>query len=125
MVRGLWQPPWDTEHINVQELRAIYLALRALLPFIQAKHVLGRTDRSVAVYYVNHQGGTRSMRCLKMTKRLHFWAFPRLASPGSRPSLQVGASPRRVAAPRCGDFGVARQTSLHRGKQPTVRGGFP
>ena len=80
MVRSLWQPPWDTEHINVLELRAIYLALRALLPFIQAKHVLGRTDRSVAVYYVNHQGGTRSMRCLKMTKRLHFWAFPRLAS---------------------------------------------
>ena len=75
-VRGLWEHPWDKEHINVLELRAIHLGLRALLPFIQGKHVLVRTDNRSAVYYVNHQGGTRSRRFLKTS----FWAFPRLTS---------------------------------------------
>ena len=57
-VRGHWEHQWDKEHINVLELRAIHLGLRALLPFIQGKHVLVRTDNRSAVYYVNHQGGT-------------------------------------------------------------------
>lgn len=79
-VRGLWQPPWDTEHINVLELRAVYCSLRALLPVIQGRHVLVRTDSAMAVCYINHQGGTRSLRCLRMVQKLLFWSFPRLAS---------------------------------------------
>ena len=79
-VKGLWQTPWDTEHINVLELCAVYLALRALLPLIQGKHVLVRTDNTVAVCYINHQGGTRSLHCLKMAQKPHFWSLPRLAS---------------------------------------------
>ena len=31
-------------------------------------------------YYVHHQGGTRSRRCLKTAQGLLFWAFPRLTS---------------------------------------------
>ena len=79
-VRGRWEHLWDKEHINVLELRAIHLGLRALLPFIQGKHVLVRTDNRSAVYHVNHQGGTRSRRCLKIAQGLLFWAFPRLTS---------------------------------------------
>ena len=36
MVHGVWAPPWGGEHINVLELRAVHLALRALLPYLQA-----------------------------------------------------------------------------------------
>ncbi|XP_037611715.1 uncharacterized protein LOC119479819 [Sebastes umbrosus] len=80
MARGVWKPPWDTEHINVLELRAVHLALRAFLPFIRGRHVLVKSDSSAAVYHVNHQGGTKSLRCLKVAQRLLPWAFPRLAS---------------------------------------------
>ncbi|XP_030272800.1 uncharacterized protein LOC115581658 [Sparus aurata] len=58
MVRGVWEPPWGEEHINVLELRAVFLALKALLPSIQGRHVLVRTDSSSTVFHVNHQGGT-------------------------------------------------------------------
>ena len=78
--RGQWSPPWTSEHINVLELRAVHLALRALLPFVRGRHVLVRTDNTSAVYYINHQGGTRSLRCLQVSQRLLFWAAPRLAS---------------------------------------------
>ncbi|XP_071400930.1 LOW QUALITY PROTEIN: uncharacterized protein [Centroberyx affinis] len=65
---------------HVLELRVVYLALRALLPFIHGSHVLVRTNNSSTVYHVNHQGGTKSLRCLKVAQRLLFWAFPHLAS---------------------------------------------
>ena len=80
MVRGVWEPPWGEEHINVLELRAVFLALKALLPSIQGRHVLVRTDSSATVFHVNHQGGTRSLRCLQGAQTLLFWAAQHLAS---------------------------------------------
>ena len=41
-VRGLWEH-LHLEHIHFLEPRAIHLGVRALLPFIQGKHVLVRT----------------------------------------------------------------------------------
>ncbi|KAL0173716.1 hypothetical protein M9458_029684, partial [Cirrhinus mrigala] len=32
--RGLWEPPWTSQHINVLELRAIHLALDYFLPYL-------------------------------------------------------------------------------------------
>lgn len=80
MVRGVWEPPWTEAHINVLELRACHLSLKALLPFIRDKHVLVRTDSSCTVYHINHQGGTRSLQCLQVTQELLFWAIQHLAS---------------------------------------------
>ena len=79
-VRGVWGPHWRDQHINLLELRAVHLALVELLPFIRGRHVLVRSDNSSTVYHINHQGGTRSLRCLQETRRLLLWAFPRLAS---------------------------------------------
>ncbi len=79
-VRGFWEPPWTLEHINVLELRAVYLSLRAFLPSLQNKHVLVRTDNMSAVYHINHQGGTRSARCLQVTKKLLSWSSLKLLS---------------------------------------------
>ena len=78
--RGIWQPPWTSEHINVLELKAIHLALQRFLPAIQRNHVLVRSDNTSAVYHVNHQGGTKSRRCLQVAEELLTWAWPRLAS---------------------------------------------
>ena len=119
MVRSLWQPPWDTEHINVLELRAIYLALRALLPFIQAKHVLVRIKQFCGCLLCQSSGRNKVYALPQDDQEAPLLGipapglaegsiFPGGSEPGSRPSLQVGASPRRVAAPRCGDFGVAQ-----------------
>ncbi|KAI2664006.1 Leucine zipper transcription factor-like protein 1 [Labeo rohita] len=52
-VRGLWEPPWTLEHINVLELRAVYLSLRTFLPSLQNKHVLKRMDNMSAVHHIN------------------------------------------------------------------------
>ncbi|KAI2659616.1 enzymatic polyprotein [Labeo rohita] len=58
-VRGSWVFPLTMQHINVLELRAVYLALKRLIHFLQGKHVLVRTDNMSTVYHINHQGGNR------------------------------------------------------------------
>lgn len=78
-IRGLWESPWTLEHINVLELRAVYLSLRAFLLLLQNKHVLIRMDMS-AVNHFNHQGGTRSALCLQAKTELLLQAFLKLSS---------------------------------------------
>lgn len=48
---------------NVHKLNTVYLALSEFLPFIQHKHVLVRTDSTIAVYHINTQGGTPGGKC--------------------------------------------------------------
>ncbi|XP_061590737.1 uncharacterized protein LOC133456285 [Cololabis saira] len=79
-VQGVWGPLWRGRHINVLELRTVYLALRHFLPFLRGKHVLVRTDNTSTVFHVNHQGGTRSLDSLNEARRLWMWAHPQLAS---------------------------------------------
>ncbi|XP_074505795.1 uncharacterized protein LOC141775954 [Sebastes fasciatus] len=79
-IRGLWTAQEAAEHINVLELRAIYLALRKFLPHLRGRHVIVRSDNKSAVYHVNRQGGTRSPRLLQVARRLLVWAFPCFSS---------------------------------------------
>ena len=79
-VRGLWSAPHRTQHINVLELRAIYLALHQFLPYLRGRHVLVRCDNKSAVYNVNHQGGTRSAQSLQVAQRLLVLALPYFSS---------------------------------------------
>ena len=65
---GVWDSTWRRAHINVLETRAVYLALLAFMPRIQGKHVLVRSDSVTAVYFINHQGGTRSAGCLAVVR---------------------------------------------------------
>ncbi len=44
------------------------------------KHVLIGTDSTSVVYYINHQGGTRSLKCLQVATDLLTWACPQLSS---------------------------------------------
>ncbi|XP_015256437.1 PREDICTED: uncharacterized protein LOC107101872 [Cyprinodon variegatus] len=73
-------PRERTEHINVLELRAVHMALGCLLPHLEGRHVLIRTDNTSVIYHINRLGGTRSARLLKVSRDLLEWAFPRLCT---------------------------------------------
>ncbi len=49
---GLWTGPQLFWHINCLELWAVHLALRQVRPLLLGKHVLVRTDNTVAVSYI-------------------------------------------------------------------------
>ena len=57
---GVWDSSWRRAHINVFEIRAVYLALMAFMLWIRGKHVLVISDSITAVCFINHQGGIRS-----------------------------------------------------------------
>ena len=77
---GQWSAVDSTDHINVLELRAVYLALQQFLPFLRGRHILVRSDNTSTVCHINHQGGTKSARLLEVSTELLVWAAPRLAS---------------------------------------------
>ena len=60
--RGLWSGRHLTWHINCLEMLAVLRALQHFLPDLRGHHVLVRTDNTVVVSYINHQGGLRSHR---------------------------------------------------------------
>ena len=78
--QGRWSAQEGTQHINVLELRAVQLALACFLPHLAGRHVLVRSDNMSTVSQVNHQGGTRLARLLRLSRSLFTWASPRLAS---------------------------------------------
>ena len=56
-VSGRWHGPWLTQHINLLELRAIYLALLHFRSVLRNRHVLVRTDSMVAAATPCQQAG--------------------------------------------------------------------
>lgn len=103
-VQGRWGRQDRSKHINVLELRAVFLALKHFLPHLEGKHVLVRSDNTSVVYHINHQGGTRSAQLLELTQDLLGWAFPRLPTlravylPG-RDNWVADSLSRRTPAP--------------------------
>ncbi|KAL0149855.1 hypothetical protein M9458_054903, partial [Cirrhinus mrigala] len=77
---GRWTPIQAKEHINLLELRAVLMALRFFLPVLAGRHVLVRSDNTSTVFHLNHQGGTKSHRSLRLTHEILTWCQPRLAS---------------------------------------------
>ncbi len=79
-VRGHWEPPWTSQHINVLESRAIHLALGNSLPNLADRHILVRTDNVVAAPYMNRKGGLTSLLLCKVSHNLLTWAQPHILS---------------------------------------------
>ncbi len=79
-ISGLWQGPWLAQHINVLELKAVHLGLLHFLPVLQGRHVLVRTDSTVAAAYINRQGGLGSPRLCRLARIILEWAHPRFKS---------------------------------------------
>lgn len=51
-------PEESLEHINVLELRSVYLALQHFLPALGDRHVLIPSDNTSTVFHLYHQGST-------------------------------------------------------------------
>ena len=62
---GLWSAYWQTQHINVLELRAVMLALKSFSQLIPNCHILLSTDNTTVEVYLNKEGGGRGHKlCL-------------------------------------------------------------
>ncbi len=77
---GLWMGPRLLWHINCLELLAVHLALRQFRLLLLGKHVLVRTDNTVAVSYINRMGGIRSHRMSQLARHLLLWSHTWLKS---------------------------------------------
>nr|KAG5707751.1 hypothetical protein BaRGS_003326 [Batillaria attramentaria] len=73
VTHGLWSPEEKLAHINVLELRAVWLALQHWCPLVSKQPVLVLTDNSTVVAYIRKQGGTRSTQLCELTRDLLLW----------------------------------------------------
>ena len=73
-VSGLWSEQESQEHINLLELKAVYLALQAFQHRVAHQSVALMCDNATVVAYVNKQGGTVSHSLCSLTKELLLWA---------------------------------------------------
>ena len=95
-VSGVWSAQEKLLHINLLELKALFLALQAFQEDVAGHHVTAMCDNSTVVAYVNKQGGTVSRPLCLLTSRL-----PEMDGVFRRPSRSEVSS-RRVQRPgRC------------------------
>ena len=71
-VSGVWTDQEKLLHINILEMKALFLALQSFRDVI-GHHVTAMCDNSTVVAYVNKQGGTVSRALCSLTSRLLRW----------------------------------------------------
>ncbi|KAJ1116790.1 hypothetical protein NDU88_004996 [Pleurodeles waltl] len=74
-IKGLWSPEEQMFHINLLELRAVRLALKAFLPSLRGQSVQVLTDNTTTMWYINKQGGVGSYLLCREALRLWSWAM--------------------------------------------------
>ena len=72
-VSGVWSAKEKLLHINLLEMKALFLALQAFQEDVAGHHVTAMCDNSTVVAYVNKQGGTVSRPLCLLTSRLLRW----------------------------------------------------
>ena len=70
---GFWSNEESNLHINLLELKAVFLAVSHFIPFISGKDISIKCDNSTAIAYINNFGGTHSK--LLCYVALEFWFF--------------------------------------------------
>ncbi|KAI2644567.1 Transposon Ty3-G Gag-Pol polyprotein [Labeo rohita] len=78
--QGVWEGHQLDWHINCLELMAVFLALKYFLYQLRGCHVLVRVDNTVAVSYLNHQGGLRSRNLNRIARQIFLWAQDKFLS---------------------------------------------
>ena len=74
---GHWSDSERTQHINVLELKAAFLALKSFLKNQSHKVVCLRMDNTTAVAHVNNKGSTHSPCLLTLALELWHWCLER------------------------------------------------
>ena len=72
-VSGVWSVQEKLLHINLLEMKALFLGLQAFQEDVAGHHVTAMCDNSTVVAYVNKQGGTVSRSLCLLTSRLLRW----------------------------------------------------
>ena len=76
-VSGIWSDTEANLHINILELKAVFLAIRSFQTHLMNKRVLVASDYATVVSYLNKQGGTHSLEMCLMIWRLMAFCNPR------------------------------------------------
>ena len=72
-VSGVWSDQEKWLHINLLEMKALFLGLQAFREDVIGHHMTAMCDNSTVVAYVNKQGGTVSRALCLLTSRLLRW----------------------------------------------------
>ena len=70
---GLWSNQETSLHINILEMKALFLALQAFREMVTDQRVTAMCDNSTVVAYVSKQGGTVSDSLCELTGQLLRW----------------------------------------------------
>ena len=69
-VRGSWNQTDQGKHINILEMKAIYLAMTHFMGILAYKHIMIMTDNITAMFYIKKQGGTVSQELMTWTEKI-------------------------------------------------------
>ena len=72
-VSGVWSDQEKLLHINLLEMKALFLGLQSFRDDVIGHHVTAMCDNSMVVAYVNKQGGTVSRALCLLASRLLRW----------------------------------------------------
>ena len=72
-VSGVWSDQEKLLHINLLEMKALFLGLQAFREDVISRHVTAMCDNLTVVAYVSKQGGTVSRALCLLTSRLLRW----------------------------------------------------
>ena len=75
--RGVWSDTESHLHINLLELKAVFLALKSFELLCRNQIVLIATDNTTVVSYISKQGGMKSGSLCALLWRLLSWCHPR------------------------------------------------
>ena len=75
--QGFWDEQESKLHINVKELKAVYLCIQSLCDKYRNCHLQVEVDNQTTVTYINNMGGTHSTKCNELTKKLILWCKQR------------------------------------------------
>ena len=74
---GIWSQDQSQLHINVMELQAIWLGLRAFSQRVENARVALMSDNTSAVAYLRNQGGTKSLAMNDLATDICLWSEKR------------------------------------------------
>ena len=70
---GKWSPSEKKDHINILELRAIWMALKEVQGLVRGKTIAVFSDNTTALAYLQKQGGTRSWTLYRLVREMFMW----------------------------------------------------